>query len=213
MLARQARRAFGRSRRHGYRNREDVRPTVRGRIRFDDQLRRRFGVPLPIEVQYDEFTADILANRLVKATVYRLGGMPLRSVEARRNLGWPAATLEGVSLDEFAPGRVPELRFGRLNEHCRGVVELARLILRHSAFEPGRGAVRGIGFLMDMICVFQEFATQALWECLGLSEQVFPLRYKNLAGASSAPQRRFIPDAGLRHRAGSAGMPADLCGG
>ena len=38
-----------------------------------EQLRTRFGIPLPIEVRYDEFTNDILANQSVKAAVYRLG--------------------------------------------------------------------------------------------------------------------------------------------
>lgn len=172
-LAHQARRAFGRGLLHGYRDRDEALSTVRGRIRFDDQLQRRFGIPLPVEVRYDEFTADILANRLVKAAVYRLERLPLRSAESRRNLGWMAAMLEGVSLDEFAPDRVPALRFDRLNEHYRGVVEPARLVLRHSAYELGRGAVRASGFLMDMNVVFQEFVTQALRESLGLSEQAF----------------------------------------
>ena len=35
---------------------EEALQTVRGRIRFDDQVRRRFGIPLPVEVRYDEFT-------------------------------------------------------------------------------------------------------------------------------------------------------------
>ena len=35
---------------------------MRGRIRFDDQIRRRFGIPLPVELRYDEFTDDILLN-------------------------------------------------------------------------------------------------------------------------------------------------------
>ena len=82
--------------------------TVRGRIRFAGQIRQRFGIPLPIEVRYDEFTDDITENQLVKAAVMRLGGMRLRSRLARRNLGWIAATLENVSPVEFAPMDVPE---------------------------------------------------------------------------------------------------------
>ena len=58
-----ARRAFSRGLLHGYRTEEEALQTVRGRIRFDDQIRRRFGVPLPVEVRYDEFTDDILANQ------------------------------------------------------------------------------------------------------------------------------------------------------
>ena len=57
---------------HGYREEEDALQTVRGRIRLDDQMRRRPGFLLPVEVRYDEFTDDILENRLVKAAVVRL---------------------------------------------------------------------------------------------------------------------------------------------
>ncbi len=168
-----ARRAFSRGLLHGYRTEEEALYTVRGRIRFEDQIRRRFGIPLPIEVRYDEFTDDILANRLVKAAAVRLGGMRLRSPEARRNLGWVAAMLDNVSYEEFPQGDVPEVTFDRLNEHYRGVVTLARLILRRGAFEANRGEVRASGFLMDMNQVFQEFVTVALREELGVPGRLF----------------------------------------
>ncbi len=176
-LTSHARRAFARGLLHGYRAEEEALYTVRGRIRFDDQLRRRFGIPLPVEVRYDEFTDDVLANRLVKAAAYRLGRMRLRAPEACRNLGRVAAMLEEVSLVEFSPHDVPTVRYDRLNEHYRGVVELSRLILRHGAFESGRGDVRASGFLMDMNVVFQEFVTQALRETLGVSSQAFGESY------------------------------------
>ena len=172
-LTSRAHRAFAHGLLHGYRTEEDALYTARGRIRFEDQLGRRFGVPLPMEVRYDEFTADILANRLVKAAAHRLARVRLRSTEARRNVGWLASMLEDVSLVEFPSTCVPAVRFDRLNGHYRGAVELARLILRHGAFEARRGAVRASGFLIDMNVVFQEFATQALRDALGLSEHVF----------------------------------------
>ena len=161
-----ARRAFGRGLLRGYLSEEDALHTVRGRIRFDEQIRRRYGIPLPIELRFDEFTEDILANRLVKAAAARLRHMTLRSSEARRGLGWIAAILENVSLLEFRRRNVPEIRFDRLNEHYRDVVGLARLILLHSEFESFRGDVRASGFLIDMNKLFQEFVTQALREKL-----------------------------------------------
>ena len=172
-----ARRAFSRGLLHGYQRREEALPIIRGRIRFAEQIRRRFGAPLPVEVRYDEFTDDILANRLIKAAVSRLGTMRLRSQVARGGLGWVAGILDGVSHVEFAPNDVPEVLFDRLNEHYRGVVGLARLILRHSAFEARRGGVRASGFLMDMNRVFQEFVTVALREALNLPERVFQERH------------------------------------
>ena len=171
-LASEAQHAFAGGLLHGYREEEDALQTVRGRIRLDDQMRRRPGFLLPVEVRYDEFTDDILENRLVKAAVVRLSRMRLRSSKARRQSSWVAGMLEQVSLAEFGPNGVPEARFDRLNEHYRGVVGLARLILRHSAFESDRGDVRAVGFLMDMNDLFQEFLTVALREALGLSEQV-----------------------------------------
>ncbi len=172
-LAASARRAFSRGLLHGYRTEEEALHTVRGRIRFADQIRQRFGIPLPIEVRYDEFTDDITENQLVKAAAMRLGGMRLRSPKARRDLGWIAAMLENVSSVEFDSKHVPDVSFDRLNEHYHSVVGLSRLILRHSGFESRRGGVRATGFLMDMNTLFQEFVTVALREALGVSERVF----------------------------------------
>ena len=168
-----ARRAFSRGLLHGYVAVEEAIHTVRGRIRFDEQMRRRFGMPLPVEVRYDEFTDDVIANRLVKAAARRLSFMALRSGEARRNLGWIAGTLENVSFVEFPPNNVPEFPADRLNEHYGDVVALSRLILRHGSFESGHGDVRASGFLMNMNVVFQEFVTVALREALGVSSVAF----------------------------------------
>ncbi len=163
-LTAQARWAFAHGLLHGYRVEERALLTVRGRVRLEEQIRRRFDFPMPLEMRYDEFTGDILPNQLVKAAAHRLARTRLRSRGARRDLGWVAGTLADVSLREFPPSRVPEVAFDRLNDHYRGVVALSRLILRHGAFEAGRGAVRASGFLMDMNAVFQEFLTQALRE-------------------------------------------------
>ena len=187
-----ARRAFSRGLLHGYRTEEEALHTVRGRIRFADQIRHRFGIPLPIEVRYDEFTDDITENQLVKAALARLGGMRLRSHEARRRLGWIAAMLENVSSVEYPPNNMPEVAFDRLNEHYREVVGLSRLILRHSAFESSRGGVRATGFLMDMNTLFQEFVTVALREGLGVSERVF--REKNIDTLDVDGKVKLRPD-------------------
>jgi len=166
-----ARRAFERGLLHGYRTEEESLYTVRGRIRVGDQIRRRFSMPFPVEVQYDEFTEDIVANRLVKAAAWQLGRMRLRSPRARDGLREVAARLGNVSLVEFPPHDVPEVRFDRLNERYREVVTLSRLVLRRRLFESARGGVSVPGFHMDMNVVFQRFVTRALREVLGVSDR------------------------------------------
>ena len=222
-LASAARRAFARGLLHGYITEEEALYTVRGRIRFDDQIRRRFGVPLPVEVRYDEFTDDILANQLVKAAVTRLSGMRLRHRPARRELGRIAGTLDNISHVEFPPNDVPGVTFDRLNEHYRGVVGLSRLILRHSAFESERGRVRAAGFLMDMNVVFQEFVTVALRDALKASVQAFGERKINSLDTSERVHLRpdltwwrgascvFVGDAKYKNISGERRIPnADI---
>ena len=187
-LASASRRAFSRGLLHGYRTEEEALQTVRGSIRFDDQIRRRFGIPLPVEVRYDEFTDDILANQLVKAAVYALARMPLRRADARRGLAGTAAVLENVSLVEYPPRGVPEVPFDRLNSHYREVVTLSRLILERNAYESARGEIRASGFLMDMNQVFQEFVTQALRESLGVSDRI-------LRSDKNLPRRVHLDEA------------------
>ena len=172
-FVRAAERAFTRGLLHGYQTEEEALYTVRGRIAFAEQIRRRFDAPLPVEVRYDDFTDDIRANRLVKAAGARLGAMHIDDRKSRDGLRWIDATLGNVSRVAFPANDVPTVEFDRLNEHYREVVELARLILRHASFESERGGVRASGFLIDMNVVFQEFVTRALRETLGLSEHAF----------------------------------------
>ena len=191
-LTRAARSAFGRGLLHGYRTEEEALHTVRGRVRVADQIRRRFGISVPVEVRYDDFTDDVLPNQLVKAAAVRLGKLRIRSPQSRLDLGWVAATLDNVSLVEFPPGGIPEVKFDRLNEHYREVVTLARLILRHTAIETARGAVRANGFLMNMNKIFQEFVTRALREELRLTEDT--LRSEGEVWLDEKQNVRMLPD-------------------
>ena len=165
---------------------------MRGRIRFDAQVRRRFGLAPPVEVRYDDFTADITANRLVKAAVARLGRMRIRRRRNRADLGWTAAVLVDVAHVEYRPAAVPTVTFDRLNRHYRRVVALARLVLQGSAFEADRGNVRAPGFLVDMNRLFEQFVVQALREELGASDRV--LRSGFGITLDEAGQIRLQPD-------------------
>lgn len=170
----QVRRAFRRGVLQGYRTREDALQTVRGRVRFDDQIRDRFGICPPVEVRYDEFTEDITENRLIKAAIARLGRLRIRSDDARRVLRAFDALLTTVESAPFDPRALPEIHYTRLNEHFRPAVELAKLILQNTSFDLGQGPVRASSFLVDMNRVFEDFVVVALREALGVSERTFP---------------------------------------
>lgn len=175
-LGRAAGRAFRQGLWQGYRVREEALHTVRGRIMVAEQIRRRFDMPLPVEVRYDEYTEDVLANRLIKAAARLLRGMRLNASEAREGLRHIDATLENVTPVRYPPHDVPEVEFTRLNDHYKDAVAIARLILRHWFHTAHRAKdddneVRVPGFLMDMNKVFQQFVTRKLREVMGVSDQ------------------------------------------
>ena len=157
----------------GYRIEHDALPTVRGRIRFDEQLKRRYGRVPPIHVEFDDFTEDIELNRMLKAAIRRLGHLRIRSPVARQALRSYDHALERVLEIDYDPRQLPSVTYTRLNEHYRPAIELARLILRATSLELGHGGERGAAFLLDMNRVFEDFVVVALREQLRLSERQF----------------------------------------
>lgn len=170
-FAHHTRQAVQRGLLQGYRREEDALTTVRGRIRFGDQIGRRFGIPLPIEVAFDEFTEDIEENRLLKTAIHRLGYSFIRSAAARRDVRRLRPAFTTVGLGSYRRGAPPEVRYTRLNEHYRPAVELARLIIEDSSLELFHGEVEGAAFLIDMNKVFEQFLYVALGEALGLPQR------------------------------------------
>jgi 5-methylcytosine-specific restriction enzyme subunit McrC len=159
----------------GYREHEDSLTTIRGRIRFDDQVRRRFGASVPAEVRFDEFTEDTDLNRLLFAAVARLGRLPIRSRSIREGLAAGASTFaDSVALVDHDPGRLPNFRWTRLNRHYKPAADLARLIIASTSLELGADERRATGMTVDMNVVFEEFLRAALREALGLGSSEFP---------------------------------------
>ena len=168
------RQATGRGLLHGYETREETLNVVRGRIRIEDQLRQRFGIAVPIEVRYDEFTSDIEPNRLLKAAVRRIALLSQRSQRTRPLLSAMRAVFANVSDVEYRPANLPELPLNPLNAHYQPALAMARLILKSGTVELAAGKVKSASFLIDMNKVFEDFVVVGLREALGLSDYAFP---------------------------------------
>jgi 5-methylcytosine-specific restriction enzyme subunit McrC len=177
VFAHELRRVLRRGLLQGYRTTEDALMTVRGRVRFDEQLRRRFGMPFPLEVRFDEYTEDTELNRVLRAALSRLSRLPIRSRQVRSILGLCSAALaDTVTLVEYSHHTLPlpQFRWDRLNQQYRVAAELALLILRSTSVELAKGRTAGTGFVIDMNVVFEEFVRTALREALGLAPSAFP---------------------------------------
>lgn len=189
------RRALARGALQGYRVREEALTSVRGRIRFDGQLRRRYLAPIPLEVTYDDFTLDTDLNRVLFAALRRLQRMPIRSTAVRSALGaCHAVFADGVSPIEFDAVRLPALTWNRLNSHFRPAAELAGAILAGTSLELEHGGVRGTAFTVDMNVVFEKFVRTALRSALGLTSASWPERSPNGIALDNESRIPLLPD-------------------
>jgi 5-methylcytosine-specific restriction enzyme subunit McrC len=164
-LWRQSERAVTQGLLQGYRVHEETSPVLRGRLRDADQLRRHRGLPLPLEIQYDEFTVDIAENQLLRAATERLLRLPRVDGATRRRLRHLLTRFLDVS--PLVRGRdLPQWTPTRLNARYHTALHLAELVLRGTALQHQAGAVSVNGFLLDMPRLFEDFVTVALREAL-----------------------------------------------
>lgn len=149
----------------GYRVAEESLPVVRGRIRIDEQLKRRPGLWVPIEVSYDDFTVDTAENQTVRAALERLQRNPQVPARLRKVMSGLLVQFSGVS--RLVPGTpLPMWRITRLNRHYEMALELASLVLTASSFEHRAGLVPVDGFVLDLPKIFEDFVAAALRDVL-----------------------------------------------
>ncbi|MEU4190293.1 hypothetical protein AB0E69_00190 [Kribbella sp. NPDC026611] len=149
----------------GYRTEQEALLTVRGRIAFEDQLRRRPGSVVPIEVRYDEFSPDIAENQILLAAIHLMLGVPRIPSETRRQLLHLAARFAGVT--RLLPGTpAPRWQPTRLNDRYHSALSLAEILLRHSSTRVSARGVEMSAFVVVMWKVFEDFVTVALADAL-----------------------------------------------
>ena len=149
----------------GYRVKQEALHVVRGRVLIDEQLKRRPGNWLPIEVSYDDFTSDIAENQILLAATDRLMRNPRIAKIVRRRLA--AMKIQFADVSRLVPGiPLPIWVPSRLNKHYQNALQLASVILAASSFEHRRGDLRISGLVLDMPKIFEDFLTKALEESI-----------------------------------------------
>lgn len=150
----------------GYRITEAAESAIRGRWMVAEQIRRRQGLVLPAEVQFDDYTADIVENRLIRSATRRLLNIPGLPPNVRGNLmRIDRALAEATLLTSGTP--VPSVRSDRRNARLTSVLALSRLILRGGSLDDRVGITPAAGFLLDMAQVFEAFVFAELQAAVG----------------------------------------------
>ena len=160
-----ASRAVERGLLQGYRTVSEALPVLRGRMLAGEQMSRRFGFPVPIAVEYDDFTVDIAENQLLAMATLRLLKVPRISASARLGLQRLRHTLIEVTVPPRGAQK-PRWQPSRLNAHYQGALQLAEIVISAESFENLLGDLPVTGLLFDMCVIFEDFVTVAMSESL-----------------------------------------------
>jgi len=140
---------------NGYRAVDESLLTIRGRIDMGRHVAARAGLPLPVEVTYDDFTPDIAENQLLAGAAARLLRITRLDSSVRRRLQRIGMMLHEVT-PTFSASTADNIVWSRLNERYRTSVGLAVLVLKATTIEDtaSRGS-RASAFVVDMSAVFE----------------------------------------------------------
>ena len=200
MLAKLVSSATRRGLLHGYRPETEAAQAPRGRVLFEEFIRRRFGHAPPIDIEHDLYTPDVTENRILLAALQALRTLSLCAGAARSELADAQQALGGVSLVHFPPGSLPDhISSSPLNAHYQPALTLALMVLKSTYLKLRAGAGRGNAFLVDMNLVFEKFLRNALRHALNLNERSFPARPPKTY-LDRGSQVALIPDLTLIER-------------
>ncbi|WP_395858134.1 5-methylcytosine restriction system specificity protein McrC [Arthrobacter oryzae] len=197
-LAQLADRAMSRGVLQGYLTVDESLRTVKGRIRISDQISRRPGMLVPLEVSYDEFTEDIAENRILRAALERMSQVPRVRPDVQSRLRQLKGKLGAVSrLQSGAP--LPAWRPTRMNTRYHAALRLAEVILRNASAEAGDGQQQSASFVVDMAKVFEDFVGRALREAMAAYPGEMRLRHNALLNEAVRDSDRIVVQPGAVH--------------
>lgn len=144
----------------GYVPSEDTSQVLRGRLSISRQIKRHMGMPIPMEIEYDDFIANVTENRILLAAAVRCSRMPTLSTRDRQAC---RALIRRLESSGVHPSRSGETwRATRLNQHYHVSLRLADMILKSESFAFESGGVSAAGFIIDMWSVFEDFVVNWL---------------------------------------------------
>lgn len=205
-FARTVETTLGRGVLRSYEVREEPLVALRGRLDVAGQFRRA-GVLTPVACTYDDFTEDIIENRVLRAAIRRALRVPAVGAADRQRLMRQLVALDAVTDVPMHPDTVDSIHMTRLNRHYGPALRLARLVLANLTLADAAGSTTASSFTVDMNDLFQRFVTERLRTYLRGSHDVLaePNVHLGIGG-----QVLMMPDLVFKRTGGEVTYVGDL---
>ena len=139
--------------------------TVRGRVSIIENERLNTVQRQRVFCRFNEFTGDILENRILKYALRRLSCLSFGDISLKIRINKLLHHLDPVSYEIIRDSdfEIVERRYTRLNEHYKPLVRISRILIENTSFNlQTQGKMRFWSFLVDMNKLFQKFLTFCL---------------------------------------------------
>lgn len=140
-------------------------PILRGRLDLTRQFTMLAAEPSRLACCYDELTADINLNRIMKAAVVRLARIA-RTADTQRRLRELAFAYADIGDAPISALRWDEVVLDRTNSRWRELLSLARLLLGQRFQTSSAGGSDGFSLLFEMNTLFEEYIARTLKRAL-----------------------------------------------
>lgn len=205
-FARTVETTLGRGILRAYESRQEPLVALRGRLDVSQQFKRA-GVLTPVSCTFDDFSEDIVENRVTRAALRLALRVPRVDPGERQRLMRQLVALEGVSDSPVNAKMVDYIYFTRLNQHYEPMLGLARLILSNLTLTDAGGSTSASSFMVDMNDLFQRFLTERLRRTLRGKVDVVDEPIVHLDAGQQVTMR---PDLEFRDSAGRARYVGDI---
>lgn len=144
-----------------YRTRDEYLIALRGRLDVVGQFKRA-GLLTPVACAYEDFTEDVIENRVLRAAIRLALRVSRVDSSERQRLMRQLVALEGVTDVAVRGETVDAIQMTRLNQHYAPALSLARLVLANLTLTDALGSTSASSFMVDMNDLFQRFVTECL---------------------------------------------------
>ncbi|MHA1280063.1 MAG: McrC family protein [Candidatus Helarchaeota archaeon] len=145
-----------------YQNKEDTLSYIKGKWDISQQIRKHAYSKVNFDLLFDEFTENILLNRLFKTITIILLAQTRDNVSRRLLIDikqWLANVEEIYNFDQVI---FSQIHFSWLNDRYKDAFNLAELFFKGQTLQVKEGDTEAIAFVFDMNDLFEGFITHFL---------------------------------------------------
>ena len=140
---------------------EDNLPFIRGKLQFQNHIKRNLVTRTNFYLCYDEFCEDNILNRIFKYTTHLL----INATKSFNNLKllqelqflFNDISLRKVSADDFK-----KVNLTRLNKIYEPALNLAKIFISQSSLEMSADNISTFSFVFDMNSLFEEYVGEMI---------------------------------------------------